>query len=336
MWIRLQRMLPIRLQLMWLTLTTLAAIVLVVATSPPGHVVDAEFARDLKEFAGSLEETSISALNQLRASLAADMVFLVAYGVLLRQSLLFAEPHRWTGLARHAAVAAAVADAAENLAALNILRRVEQSPAGVTLEVPSWIFGLMNTASVAKWMLVGLVLLFLAWRWWPLLPTFSDTASRRVGVATLASFALSGVASLVVALTFFTGPGLRHGSSGLVFLGLGLGLLLQFRLLDLIGVALRLLYLARVPILILLIAAGFGPIALGTASPLLGAILDVPNATGIAVVTVTSIVLAFACVTQINLIRAYGSQRTFDTTLDDLQDPALGSSITWTALVAAL
>jgi len=329
---------PIRLQLMWVTLATLAALVLIIATRPAGQVVNAEFAGNLAQFAESLDDTSISALNQLRASLAADMVFLVAYGLLLRQSLLFARAHRRTGLVRHAAVAAMVADATENVAALNILRRVEQSPAGVDLEVPSWIFNVMNTASVAKWALVGLVLVFLAWRWRPLIQGFKEGALRRVALATMASFAVGGLASLIVAVTIFTGPGggLRKTSAALVFLGLGLGGLLQFRLLDLIGVALRLLYLARVPILVLLIAAGFGPIALGTASPLLGAILDVPNPTGIAIVTVAAIVLAFACVTQINLVRAYGAQRTFDETLDVLQDATLGSAIRWTALLAAL
>jgi hypothetical protein len=94
----------IRLELMWLTMTTLAALVLVTATD--GQVVYAEFARNLLQFAGSLNNTSIASLNQLRASLAADMAFFVAYGLLLRQSLCFAHQQRWTPLARHAAVAA--------------------------------------------------------------------------------------------------------------------------------------------------------------------------------------------------------------------------------------
>jgi hypothetical protein len=325
----------IQLQLMWITLTTLAALVLVIATRPAGQVVDAEFARNLVQFAGSLNNTSIASLNQLRASLAADMVFLVAYGLLLRQSLLFAQKQRWTGLAQHTAVAAMVADATENVSALNILRRLEQSPAGVMADVPVWIFNVMNTASVAKWTLVGLVLLFLAWRWWPLIPGFKTGALRRVAAVTMIAFALGGLSSIAVAGTFFAGPGpLRKTSSELVFLGLGLGALLQFRLLDLIGVALRLLYLARVPMLVLLIAAGFGPIALGSAAPLLGGILDVPNATGIAVVTVAATVLAFACVTQINLVRAYGAQRTLDSTLVVLQNSTLDAAITWTAVVA--
>ena len=112
----------LRLRLVWVTLVTVVALVLVIATRPDGQVVDAEFARNLAAFADSLENTSISSLNQLRASLAADMLFLLAYGLLLRQSLLFAASHRWTGLMRHAAVLAMIADATENIAALNILR----------------------------------------------------------------------------------------------------------------------------------------------------------------------------------------------------------------------
>ena len=206
---------------------------------------------------------------------------------------------------------------------------------GVDLQVPSWIFVVMNTASVAKWALVGLVLLFLAWRWRPLIPDFPGVL-RRLAMATMVAFGVSGLASLLVAVTFFSGTGmLRHVSSVLVFLFLGLGALFQFRLLDLAGVALRLLYLGRVPILVLLIAAGFGPLALGTASPLLGAFLDVANPSGIAIVTLAASVLAFSCVTQMNLVRAYGAQRTLDTTLVVLQDAGLGPSITWTAVIAA-
>jgi hypothetical protein len=51
-------------------------------------------------------------------------------------------------------------------------------------------------------------------------------------------------------------------------------------------------------------------------------------------VTAGAIVLAYACVTQINLCARYGDERTSDLTLRPLRDPTLGRLITWTALVA--
>jgi hypothetical protein len=130
----------------------------------------------------------------------------------------------------------------------------------------------MIAAAVTKWALVGLILLFLS---------RGDGESARpkkrrvlqyVALVAGWSFALSGVASIAAAATFPFGlaaSDLRSFLSMGAFGLLGFAGLLQFRLLDMIGLALRLLSLARVPILVLLIAAGFGPLALGSASSLL-------------------------------------------------------------------
>src|SRR5687767_3219827 len=80
-----------------------------------------------------------------------------------------------------------------------------------------------------------------------------------------------------------------------------IALALQFRFLDTFGRLLRFLVLIRVPLVVLIVAAAFGPLGLGPGASLLGGILDVSTAWGIAATTAACLVLAFACGTQINM-----------------------------------
>ena len=92
----------------------------------------------------------------LRAHFAADMMFLVAYGLLLRASIrmLTSTPLSW--FARRGAIVVMIADAAENLLALSILRRLGEG----TATPPPWWFGAMNVAAATKWLAAGVVLLW--------------------------------------------------------------------------------------------------------------------------------------------------------------------------------
>ena len=67
---------------------------------------------------------------------------------------------------------------------------------------------------------------------------------------------------------------------------------------------------------------------------MLGGILDVPAAWGIAATTASCLVLAFACGTEVNMVRAYAWQRMFDPTLRVLHLRALTSLVFWTAVTA--
>ena len=106
-------------------------------------------------------------------------------------------------------------------------------------------------------------------------------------------------------------------------------------MLDTFGRLLRFVFLARVPLIVLAAIAAFGPIGLGIAASLLGGILDVPAAWGIAATTASCLVLAFACGTEVNMVRAYAWQRMFDPTLRVLHLRALTSLVFWTAVAAA-
>jgi hypothetical protein len=256
------------------------------------------------------------------------MVFLLAYGFLLRQSVLYAGRHRWNRLARHVVVVSMVADATENLCALEALRTIEEGGS-----LSQMVFTTMNAAAIAKWVLIGVVMMFLAAKW-RRRSSCSGGGLRLLAIGVLLAFAAGGLGSIAVAASFWL-PSVRDGAATAAAVGLATAVLFQFRFLDMIGIALRLVSLARVPVIVLLITAAFGPVALGPLSRLLAAILDVPTPWGIAVVTAAASVLAFACATQINLVRAYGAQRTLDPTLLVLQHRVLGRTVSWTAAAAA-
>jgi hypothetical protein len=296
-------------------------------------VASATLARDVAALRAALgRDQSIAALSVFRGQLAADMLFLVAYGLLLRASIRYVG--RWSRPRRTVALAGVVAlmaaDATENASALGLLRQMTDLGRD---SVDAWRFALMNGAALAKWTAAGLVLLMLAAAWARRRPA-GPAWRRRLAIGIAIAFGIGGAGALGVALSFFAGGSLRDGAAAAALAGPSVALLLQFRLLDLTGVMLRFLYLARVPLLVLGAAAALGPVALGLWPGLLGGILDVASARGIGVLAAACVVLAYACVTQISLVREYGWLRTFDVTLRVLRGPAMARAVAWTALGA--
>ena len=332
----------VRLQLTWLTFAAVVAAAMVTALGPRGGGVDVHFALSSPQFRAALQQAStsdaasglasdgisIKTVNTLRAGLAADMLFLVAYGLLLRKSVRYHPPHRFSRTAEWCAVATMAADAVENVGTLTalgsvVLRHVSQ---------PRWLFIVTAVAALAKWAFAAAVMLFLAQRWHDRAPSFAGSLRIVARAASLAFFAGAAGATLVAVSVIF--PPLRKPAALMALVAPALALALQFRLLDTFGRLLRFAFLARVPLIVLTATAVFGPIGLGVAASLLGGILDVPGAWGIAATTASCLVLAFACGTQVNMVRAYAWQRMFDPTLRVLQLRALAPVVFWTALTA--
>jgi len=320
--------------LSWLTFVALVAFVMVALIRPDDvQLAQLLFARSAAAFKVTLLGPAASTLRfetvtLLRAQLAADMMFLVAYGLLLRASIRALASTPLARLAPHGPFIVMIADAAENVSALKILRTLGL---GTTPPSPGW-FAAMNIAAATKWLVAGGVLLCLAVGWWReaarrerrhrLLPRLIAGAFVVGAVSSLAVTA--GIATVVpqwVAATALMAP--------------ALALLLQFYLLDTITLMLRFLYLSRAPLIILLILAVFGPMALGPAVSLLGGILVAGNITGVAVTTAAAMAVAFACGTQISVVRAYAWQRVQDYSLRVLDHEVFASCVFWTGVVAA-
>ena len=124
------RSLTNRLRLTWLTVVALAACAVVWLVGPDGmSVARVVFAGDATRFTQLVslpgEQTiRFETVTLLRAHFAADMMFLVAYGLVLRASIriLTSTPLAW--FAPRGPIVVMIADAAENLFALSILRRL--------------------------------------------------------------------------------------------------------------------------------------------------------------------------------------------------------------------
>jgi hypothetical protein len=324
--------LPNRLRLSWLTVVALAAFVVVALIGPDevgvARVLFARSADEFKELLLRRGELTLrfETVGLLRAQFAADMMFLVAYGLLLRASIRALTSPPLARFAPHGPIILMIADAAENLSALKILRTL-----GEDTNASPWWFVAMNAAAATKWLVAGAVLLALAIGWrrearllssWPrLLPWLIAFA-----------FGVGGVASVAVTGLGFGLPGWLATTA---LMGPALGLLLQFCLLGKGALMLRFLYLSRAPLIILLILAAFGPIALGPAVDLLGGILVAGNVTGVALTTAAAVAVLFACGTQINIVRAYGAERMQDESLRVLDHEVLASCVFWTGVVAA-
>ena len=328
------RSLSNRLRLSWLTVVALVAVAIVASLAPAAvSVARVTFAHDAAAFKQLLlrpGETvlSIQIVNLLRAQFAADMVFLVAYGLLLRHSVLVLTSAPFARLAGQAAILTMIADAVENIFALAVLRTLGDE----TQTAASWWFLAMNTASALKWALAAAVMLSLSGGWCREARTLGGWR-RRVAWVIVGAFAIGGVASLLLlaGLAF----GLPGWISTIALAAPAVALLLQFRLLDTTPLMVRFLYLARVPFVMLVMMAAFGPIALGPAADLLGGILVAGNLTGVAVTTAAAAALLFACGTQINIVRAYSSQRALDESLRVLDHEVLATGVFWTGVVAA-
>ena len=326
------RSLTNRLRLTWLTVVALAACAVVWLVGPDViSMARVVFARDATQFTQLVslpgEQTiRFETVTLLRAHFAADMMFLVAYGLVLRASIriLSSTPLEW--FAPRGPVVVMIADAAENVFALSILRRLGE---GISAP-PPWWFWAMNAAAAAKWLAAGVVLLCLAIGWGR-----EARQERCYGLLPwliAGGFALGGVASLAVTGFAFSLPGWLVPAA-LIFPAIAL--LLQLRLLATGGPMLRFLNLSRAPLIILLLLAAFGPLALGPAVALLGGIMVAGNIIGIGVTTAAAIAVLYACGTQINIVRAYASERVQDESLRVLRDEVLASCVFWTGVVAA-
>ena len=337
------RHLIVRLQLTWLTFAAVVAGTMVTTLGPRGGGIDVHFALSSQQFRTALQRASadeaagglaadgisIKTVNTFRAGLAADMLFLVAYGLLLRKSVRYHPPHRWSRAAEWGAVFTMAADAIENVGTLTVLGTFATRDA----QQPEWLMVVTAVAAIAKWTFAALVMLFLALRWHDRVSSFARPLRLVARLAALA-FAAASAGALLVAVSALVPP-IRKPAALVAVLAPAVALALQFRLLDTFGRLLRFAFLARVPLIVLVTIAAFGPVGLGPAASLLGGILDVPGAWGIAATTASCLVLAFACGTEVNMVRAYAWQRMFDPTLRVLQFRALASAVFWTAVVAA-
>jgi hypothetical protein len=310
----------------------LAASVVVVLTGPHdiavARVLFARNAASFKELMlrpGDLTPR-FETVNLLRAHLAADMTFLVVYGLLLLATIRVLFPRHRARLARTGPIFLMIAGAVENITALTILRTL-----GESTDAAPWWFVAMYLASAAKWLIAGIVLLWLAKGWWR--KAGEDRGYRPLGWLIAVAFAVGGAASASVILGLFSHlPGWLPATA---LIASAVGLLAQFYLLGTGTLLLRFLYLSRVPLLILLVLASFGPVALGPAVDMLGGILVAGNITGVAVTTAAAMAVLFACRTQINIVRAYAWLRVQDNSLRVLHHPVLASCVYWTGVVAA-
>lgn len=327
------RSLTNRLRLSWLTVAAFAAFVVVSLIGPDNvgvaHVLFASNADSFKALLLRQGEVTLrfETVNQLRAQLAADMTFLVAYGLLLRASIRALARPPLARFAPNGPIIVMIADAAENVSALKILRTL-----GEQTDASQWWFVVMNVAAATKWLVAGVVLLCLAVGWRREAARLGR-GHRLLPWLIAGGFGVGGVASIAVSSDL--GFRLTAWLAMAALMAPAAGFLLQFSLLGTGTLMLRFLYLSRAPLIILLILAAFGPVALGPAVDLLGGILVAGNITGIAVTTAAAIAVSFASRTQINIVRAYAWQRVQDNSLRALHHRVLAACVFWTGVVAA-
>ena len=181
-----------RLRLSWLTVVAFTAFLIVWAVRPADvSVARLFFATTVDGFKSELQlPLQFETIALLRAQLAADMTFLVAYGLLLRASLRLLTSVPFGRLAWHGTLVAMIADAAENVLALMVLRTVGEADG----QAAPWWFVVMNWATAVKWAAAGGVLLVLAAGWRCEAGGLGGWR-RRVAWLIAASFGIGGVAS---------------------------------------------------------------------------------------------------------------------------------------------
>ncbi|HYE85462.1 MAG TPA: hypothetical protein VEA16_03860, partial [Vicinamibacterales bacterium] len=324
-----------RLRLSWLTLVAFAAFTLVVVLRPADiDVVSVEFARTAAQFQSELlvnDEThlAIGTVNMLRAQLASDMVFLVAYGLLLGATLRGLTDQRWRRLGYITVIATMVADAVENIFALLALRRIGEGTAG---QIPQQWLVAMNAAAIIKWALAAIVLGWIAWRWRKQVVHQSIAWRRWAAWTIVLALTAGALASAATALSYWL-PAIR-GAASVALVAPAAALLIQFRLLDTITLVIRFVILARSTFIVLFLLTAFGPLSLGPAANLLGGILTASNFSGVFFTAMAAIFLLSAAGTQINIVRAHGWLRVNDPTLRLLDHPVLATAVFWTGVVA--
>ena len=323
-----------RLRLSWVTIVALVSAAIVGWLAPEGvRIAGLTFARSVDALKTLLPKTgqgvlAIETVNALRAQFAADMVFLVAYGVLLWTSIrvLASVPlARWAGLG---ALLVMAADAVENVAGLTVLRGLGDE----TRAAASWWFPVMNAAATVKWAAAGAVLLALA-AGWRHERAIQVRWRRGAAWSIAAAFGLGGAASLVTSASLLLA--VPPWITAIAVAAPAAAFLLQFRLLDTSALMVRFLYLVRVPFISLVIMAAFGPLALGPGADLLGGILVAGNTVAVAATAAAAVALLSACSTQVSLVRAYAWQRVLDDSLRVLDHEVLASAVFWTGVVAA-
>jgi hypothetical protein len=311
----------------WLTFVALALAILVIGLQPAGGVMQVHYSRDADGLRSVLAYPDLTIVNQARAGLAADMMFLLAYGFLLRWS---AQYHGRAWVARLAIVLMA-ADAGENLSTLRILSLFEFQKDDPSIGL---LFPLMNAFSVAKWLTGSAVLALLASAWWGHRAKLK-AARGKFAAAAAFMFGLGGAASLAAALGYWF-QAIRPASA-LAIVFPALALVVQIGIIGEIGLLLRLFYLIRVPLAVLLAVASFGPLAFGPGKALLGGILEIEDSgRALFLITFVALMISAACATQINLVRAYGASRTGDASLVAIESAKLEHPVFWTSVCAAL
>ena len=147
------RSLTDRLRLSWLTVVALAVFVVVALIGPDDvNLVRLFFAPDANRFQELLQQGNptlrFETVTLLRAHLAADMMFLVAYGLLLRASIRVLPSTPFGRFAPHGPVLVMIADAAENVLALQCSQ--DASAKARSRRQPSIVA--MNVAAATKWL----------------------------------------------------------------------------------------------------------------------------------------------------------------------------------------
>lgn len=238
--------------------------------------------------------TSESQVGALRASLACDFLFLLGYAALFVWTASLAGGKR---AVIKLAILTAIFDCAENIGVLFTLVQlpvIEESRSGLIFT---------RAASIGKWTLVALTAIGTGLLW---IQTIHRLSHRRwLARLTSVAFAAGGVCCLA---------GLAH--SALFTYGgalIAAAFLLQLAALAQVGSALRLLYITRMPLLILTFTAALGPLALGPASALLGGLFNLEgDAWGLTLVALVAGLTGCAAIAQTNLILYYGRVRMGD------------------------
>ncbi len=316
-----------RLQIAWLTAAGLAVAILVGALQPAGGVIPLHYSRDASSLAQALSYPSLSILNAARADLAADMMFLLVYGFLLRRSAM----NLGLRVAATLAFVLMAADALENISTLRILSLFEFDRGNPSLGA---LFPFMNAFSVAKWFTGCVVLGMVGVGWFRHRLQFSGFR-RKAALAVAILFALGAAGSLSAALGFWVSA-LRAGALA-ALAAPALAFILQAWLGGDVPLILRFIYFVRVPLVSLLIIAAFGPLAFGPGKALLGGILEVEGgARAVLLITFAALLVSAACLTQINLVRDYAADRMHNASLEELKEPPLGVCLFWISVSAAL
>jgi hypothetical protein len=338
-----------RLRLIWFTTAALFLAALLAILGPDSKAVgifpfmgSGAAAQKLRSYPNDPGRLSL-----LRANYLADMLFLLAYGFLLRETFRSREVlARFRGQAKKLApvirtgltltVLLMVSDTLENLFALGVLGLLPYR------EPPHTLFSALAVASRLKWLCGTPVLTLAGALWW------HHTQGPRTGggrglrhwtvYAVSVFFVLGGAASLgVVILSFGNHASALTCAAGIAVAAPAIALFLQIVLWGSLGLLGRLVYFLRVPLACIALLTAFGPIAAGPVRNFLVAILAFSGSQWpqLAITAMVAFLVAFAAVAQCNLVLRNGPERFGDETLFGIDDERLRTAIRWSATAAA-